>query len=113
MNARAVVSRPFSLQPYNARTEHTGFSPARQRFTRTILVTNHHPCVVRPTGFCHEVSGTPGIQILHIHRASSYGKRRTELLSSGANSNKAAPHTANTWLRVEYTSEYNLLTDSG
>lgn len=57
---------------YNAGTEHVGFSPARLRFTKLILVTSYHPCVARPTGFCYEIIAIPRNAMLYIFRRHDY-----------------------------------------
>lgn len=66
MRTHAIVYRPLASHPYKVVTKHARFYLTRLQFTRAILATSYHVCLVTPTGFYCRVLGIQGNQTLHI-----------------------------------------------
>lgn len=43
-----------------------GFSQARQHFTRVMVVTSHHSCLVTPAGFYYGIWSIAGDRMLNV-----------------------------------------------
>lgn len=60
MKTHGIVFQPLTSHTFDAGTGHTGFLPARLRFTRVILVASRHACIATLNGFYVGVLGHSG-----------------------------------------------------